>query len=395
VDYASSAAKPRRAKREARRARGPLWARLLVVFGALLMLASGTVIVGYQVVVAAATSGIDRQDLLGNAGHAGGHVTISGAKNILLVGIDARPDQDATTLVRADSIMILHIPAGHDRGYLVSLPRDTYVQIPAYNNGAHKYLGGAAKINAAFAFGGQGLTGAAARRHGFELLALTIKKSYGITFDAGAIVDFQGFQQVVKVLGGVDLCVDEKTTSIHLGYDKNGKLTSPSYKLNSDGTPAHRLAGVTPKVYNVGCRHFAAWEALDYVRQRDLLANKDTDYGRQRHQQQFLKATFKEILSRGVLTSPTKLSKVINTVGQAMTLDDGGISIEDWLYAMRGAGAGDLITIKTNDGQFNSRTIDGQSVEVLSDTSRQLLQSVRDDTVDNFVAAHVDWVSQS
>jgi len=105
--------------------RDPLWARLMVIFGALLMLASGVAIFGTKFVVAEATKSVTRQNLLGEAGQDRAHVSINGAKNILLVGVDARANQNPNDLVRSDSIMIMHIPAGHDRGYLVSIPRDT------------------------------------------------------------------------------------------------------------------------------------------------------------------------------------------------------------------------------------------------------------------------------
>jgi LCP family protein required for cell wall assembly len=291
--------------------------------------------------------------------------------------------------------MILHIPAAHDRGYLVSIPRDTYVEIPAYNNGKVKYPGGHDKINAAYAFGGQGLTGDAARSHSFELLAKTIQSITGITFDAGAIVDFAGFEQVVSVLGTVHMYVDEQTTSIFLGVsDKTGKYAQP-YHINDDGTVGYKIQGVTAQVYTVGWHDFPPYQALDYVRQRDLLANGDYDYGRQRHQQQFLKAMFKQIVSSGTLTSPTKLAKVLDAVGKAVTVDNGGVALEDWIYAMRGIDPGNLVTVKTNDGTFNSQKVNGEDVEILSDTSLELLRDVKSDTVDSFVAQHPDWVSQS
>jgi LCP family protein required for cell wall assembly len=377
------------------RGRDPLWARLMVVFGALLMLGSGVAIVGSKFLVAQATKNVTQSNLLGGAGQDRAHVTINGAKNILLVGDDQRPGQGPNDPARSDSIMILHIPAAHDGGYLVSIPRDTLTKIPAYNNGKVKYPGGEDKINAAFAFGGEGLTGDAANSHGFELLAETIKNMTGITFDAGAIVNFAGFQQVVSVLGTVHMYVDEKTTSIFLGTnDKTGKYAQP-YHINDDGTVGYKISGVTAQVYEVGWHDFPPYQALDYVRQRDLLANGDFDYGRQRHQQQFIKAVFKQIVASGTLTSPTKLAKVLDAVGKAVTVDNGGISLEDWVYAMRGVNPNDLVTVKTNAGTFNSEKFNGQDVEILSDTSMQLFNDVKSDSVSSFITAHPDWVSQS
>src|SRR5581483_4252058 len=106
------------------------------------------------------------------------HVNITGAVNVLLVGIDTRPDQAVDTS-RSDSIIVLHVPATHDHAYLVSLPRDTLVRIPA--DAKAGYAGGENKINAAFMYGSQRGGGVAG---GVSLLAATIKAAYGITFDA-------------------------------------------------------------------------------------------------------------------------------------------------------------------------------------------------------------------
>jgi anionic cell wall polymer biosynthesis LytR-Cps2A-Psr (LCP) family protein len=77
---------------------------------------------------------------------------------------------------------------------------------------------------------------------------------------------------------------------------------------------------VTPNFYAKGNHCFTPTEALDFVRQRDLLANKDFDYGRQRHQQQFLKAIMQQAVKDG-LDSPTKLPGLIKAIGKTMTVD--------------------------------------------------------------------------
>ncbi|MEN3306013.1 MAG: polyisoprenyl-teichoic acid--peptidoglycan teichoic acid transferase [Micromonosporaceae bacterium] len=374
--------------------RAPLWARLLVTAGVLLVVASGGLLLGAEVLISQATRSVTQTNLLGGAGNqasappAAHHVTITGAVNVLLVGIDARPAQ-TTQPSRSDSIIILHVPASHDRAYLVSVPRDTLVHIPA--DPKTGYTGGDNKINAAFSSGSQnggGLPG------GVSLLAATIKAAYGIGLDAAAVVDFSGFQQVVGVLGGVTMCVDERTTSIHIGFTRAGKEEVP-FTQDANGH-LYPVPGVTPQVYRPGCQHLAAWQALDYVRQRDLLANGDGDYGRQRHQQQFLKALFEQILSAGTLANPAKLAGVLDTVGKAMTVDSGGVSIPDWLYAMRGITGNGMATINTNNGHYDTVTVPGiGACEKLTATSLQLLADVRTDTVDQFVAAHPDWVSHS
>ncbi|MFF5077996.1 LCP family protein [Actinoplanes sp. NPDC000266] len=377
-----------------RKKKSPRWARLCVGFGALLMIVGGGSVVALQATVSAATKSIKQQDLLGSSTtvETEKHASVTGAKNILLVGIDQRASAKPGEPTRSDSIILMHIGADHKSAYLISLPRDSYVPIPAYDNGAQKYAGGKNKINAAFAYGSRGLTGNAALSHGFELLSLTIKKLTGITPDAGAIIDFQGFQQIVNVLGKVCMYVDEDTTSIHIGHTADGKQAAP-YDINPDGTLNHKIKGVTANFYAKGNHCFTPTEALDFVRQRDLLANNDFDYGRQRHQQQFLKAVVQQTVKDG-LNSPTKLPGLLSAIGKAVTVDSGGISLEDWVFAMRGVNPNDLVTLKTNDGKFNSESIPGVgSVQLLSDDSLALLRAAKNDTVAQFAESHPSWVA--
>jgi anionic cell wall polymer biosynthesis LytR-Cps2A-Psr (LCP) family protein len=374
-----------------------MWSRWLIGIGSLLMTASGGSLVAAQVVLKSATGAIGQQNLLGTAVNAAQrqHAEIKGAKNILLVGLDTRPSwANSKELSRSDSIILLHIPADHSGAYMISLPRDSYVSIPAYDNGKIEYPGGKNKINSAFAFGSRGLTGAAAEAHGFELLALTVKKLSGITPDAAAIIDFSGFTQVMQVLGKVCMYVDEDVTSIHVGHTADGKQAVP-YTTDAAGLNPRKVKGVTANFYAKGDHCFTPVEALDYARQRDLLADGDSDYGRQRHQQQLLKAIMKQAVHDG-LGSPTKLPGLISAIGKAMTVDTGGISLEDWAFAMKGINPDDVVTLKTNDGKFNSRSVAGVgSVEILDPTSLDMLQAAKADTMAAFVQAHPTLIASS
>ncbi|HEV7899689.1 MAG TPA: LCP family protein [Planosporangium sp.] len=358
------------APREPRR-RDPLWARLLVAIGAIMMLASGGAVIGGKVLIRQASSGIQQDDLLRGAGAS--RVSIDGPLNILLVGVDQRPD--STELIRSDSIIIAHINAAHDQAYLVSIPRDLAVQIPAYPRTGYK--GGREKINAAFAFGSQGKGG---RDGGFELLALTIQKNVapGIKLSGGAIVDFGGFQSLVNALGGVDMCIDQRVVSHHIGTDRNGKFLAPS-------------KGGKPVVYEPVCRRLEPWQALDYARQRYGLQNGD--YDRQRHQQQFLKAMLKEAKKQGVATNPVKLLQMMNAAGKAFTVDRQGVALEDWLFTMRNVINNEPMMLKTNAGQANSVKIGVEDAEQLTPQSVQMVQALRDDTLDRFVVDYPNFVS--
>lgn len=322
------------------------------------------------------------------------HADLTGPKNILLVRLGREVGDDAT-VTKPDSIMIMHISAGHDRGYLTSIPVTTLAQIPAYSNGSQSYPGGKYAIWSAYTVGAQGLGGADARAHGFALLTRTLTAMTGLTFAAASVIDYAGVEQVVNALGGVDLYVDEKTASVDVGTDdKTGKPAAP-YRINADGTVGSKVPGVTAQVYDVGNHHFTESQVVDYTRQRDLLANGDLWYGRDRHQQQLVQAIYRTIESSGTLTNPTKLQSFLGTLGQAATIDTGGPSIEDWLYALRGLDATDLISLNMNDGKLNSQKVGDQDVEILSDASLQLLRSFHDDTTDDFIMVHPDWVSRS
>jgi hypothetical protein len=50
------------------------------------------------------------------------------------------------------------------------------------------------------------------------------------------------------------------------------------------------------------------------------------------------------------LNSPAKLPRLISAIGKTMTVDDGGISLEDWAFAMKGINPDKLVTLKTNAG---------------------------------------------
>jgi LCP family protein required for cell wall assembly len=348
-----------------------------------LAVAGAGTVAGAKILINRYTSDIKQEKLLGDSGVQRQHtnlMTVQGPINILLVGVDARGTPGET--VRADSIIILHVPANHDRAYLVSLPRDADVQIPAYT--PTHFAGARAKINSAFAFGSQDGHGWGG---GFQLLAATITKLTGIHFNAGAIVNFDGFRAVVNALGGVRMCVDEKVVSIHHGKDSNGKFAKPYTETPSGGLI--RNDGVTPDTYYPGCQQMTGWQALDYVRQRKLIP--DGDYGRERHQQQFLKAMMDKATGNGLLSNPGRLDAVIRAAGAALTVDNGGVPFQDWAYTLRNLRASNVVLVKTNGGQFQSFWVGGELRERLIPDSIEMLQSIRTDQLEAFLAGHPTW----
>ncbi|UWP87177.1 LCP family protein [Dactylosporangium fulvum] len=376
----------RRQARSGRSRKDPLWARLSLLFGALLLVASGGVLVGGKVLLDHYSGQITHEGGLGDAAAEG--ASIDGPINLLLVGIDERVGNEAMG-VRADSIIIAHVPSSHDAVYLTSIPRDTRVQIPS--SPKTKYDGGTGKINSAFQFGYQNGGG---RDGGLELLARTVSSLVGgLKFNGAAIVNFDGFKGLVDALGGVHMCVDEKVTSVHTGWDtRTGKEGVPYY-FNADGNPTGLKPNMRPQIYEVGCYDMAAWEALDYVRQRDKMANNDGDYGRQRHQQQFIKAMAAKATSAGVVANPIKVNKVLNSVGRAVSFYDNNVELADWIFTLKGIKPDRMVTLKVNNGKFNSQSINGQWYEFLDDTAKELLTAIATNQVEAFVAAHPELIS--
>jgi LCP family protein required for cell wall assembly len=352
-----------------RKRKDPWWARITLVFGALLMMASGAGIVGSKWFISSATSSVAQDNLLGGTkkSAAEGGASLEGPIDLLLLGVDARKRWDDDQL-HADTIIVLHIPASHDQAYLISIPRDTEVEVPAF--GKSRYPGGTAKATEAFYHGAQNGAGKAG---GAQLMAQTLKNATGLSFDGAAIIDFGGFRGVIDELGGVRMCVDQKVTSKHMVYvdgDKQMYVGDP------------RVAGkrTKPVVHEVGCRDMPGWLALDYARQRYGL--KNGDYDRQRHQQQLLKAMAKKASSGGVLSNPLKVNDLIKAAGKAFVLDTGGASVADFMFTLKGVAANDLVLLRTNNGTFSGN---GRGREQFNETSREMFDAVREDRLADFI----------
>ncbi len=347
--------------------KSPLWAKLLIGFGVAVLAVSLGAYATVNLVLHKIDTSVDQEQLLPTAAAVAPEGrTIDGAMNILLLGTDERPGLPG---IRSDSIIILHVNKNHDGLYLLSIPRDTLATIPPYPK--TNYKGGRGKINSAFEYGSRNGVG---RSGGFELLATTVSNLTGIRFNGAAIINFAGFTSIVEALGGVYMCVDEETMS--WDHDTNGKEW---FK------PAKRM------VYHVGCQDLLPWQALDYVRQREFL--RDGDYGRQRHQQQFIKAVAKAAISKG-MTNPTKLGKLLEAAGQALTVDLQGIDLKDWVFTIKGLPIDNMVMLRTNGGNFAKVACpDGLDCEQLTAESLKMFEAAKNDTLEGFVKSHPTWIA--
>lgn len=345
-----------------------------------LVVFAGAALAGYQVLMARYAGAVVEGDLFESGGAKPAAREIKGPLDILLVGIDPRR---AEARPLADSIMIMRVNDTHDEAYLFSLPRDLRVQIPPFPKAG--YAGGNDRLNAAMAHGSVVPEGNPSAEQGFQLLAKTVGALTGITeFDAGAIVNFAGFQKIVDAMGGVDMYIERDVRSEHRQPDGTPRQLNP-YRQTYVGPQAE---------YKKGLRHLNGWQALDYVRQR-YPANgvPDGDYGRQRHQQQFIKAMAGKAFSAEVLTNPLKLDEVLRAAGKSLIFNGRGNSVVDFAFALRNLRPDSIRTIRLPgeavmvDGEYRG--------ERLRPVAEEFLASLPEGNLADFLVAHPELLNQA
>lgn len=203
--------------------------------------------------------------------------------NVLLVGTDGRDriSEQERKQYRlggrpcncTDTMMIVHLSQDRQRASVVSLPRDSYAELPEHvdQNTGKRHGPHPVKLNAAYAEGGPALT------------VRTVEKMTNLKIDHYLEVDFTSFMRTVDVLGGVRICTAEPVKDSHTGLDLPA------------GT--HTLSG---------------GQALQYVRSRHI--DGASDLGRMKRQQHFLAALIDQATSSRVLLNPLKFRDVTTAV---------------------------------------------------------------------------------
>jgi len=257
-----------------------------------------------------------------------------GATDILLVGDDSRTDAQGNPLpdrvlkgllrttfdagVNTDTIMILRLPNNGGPTYAVSIPRDTYVDIPGYQKD---------KINSAYGV----LT---ARTHstaaGQKALIETVQNLTGAHIDHYVEVNLYGFYLLSKAVGGVEVCLKHATSDPDSGSN-----------------------------FRAGTQLVSGANALSFVRQRKNLPNGDLD--RIVRQQVFLASAARKVLSAGTLTSPTALSALLDAMKKSLVTDP-GLDFPSLVQQLQGlaSGAMEFVTIPVVNS--NARSASGQSI---------------------------------
>lgn len=365
------------------RGRSKRWRRWVAVIGVLAVL-------GGAAVVAARLAGLEYRfptsDLFAGGDSFGGDPSpspspspepgadITGPLDILLVGIDPRESKPEWQ-PHADAILILHVSRSLGRGYLFSLPRDLILEIPAYEPSG--YGGGTGRVLSAMTFGSRVAgTDIPDVQQGFGLLAETVRRYTGIErFDAGAVLNFGGFTDLVNAIGGVEIRLDMRIASLHREPDGRHRQPQPG----GGGYVGPQ------RVYEPGRHQLEGWEALDIARQRYLPGG---DYTRQLHQQRLIRGLVQEVTDQRLMTDPVRLGRVLDAVGEALVFDGRDHTIIDYAFALRDLDAGAIQLVGLPGGAvFSGGAYQG---EALRPVSEDFFRAVRQDRVSRFLRDHPD-----
>jgi LCP family protein required for cell wall assembly len=210
-----------------------------------------------------------------------------GTLNVLLLGSDRRSGIG----FRTDTILIASVQPATGLVALISVPRDLYVYLPGYT---------VSRINTAWIYGETlGYPGG-----GPQLLFDTVRYNLGIPIDRYALVEMTGFQQIVDVLGGVDVRVACDFT--------DWRLRRPD--LPQQAVSSWALFTIPP-----GVVHMDGDDALWYARSR----SRSSDFDRARRQQEVLRSIYRAGLHPDVLARIPELYRALQSaVKTDADLDD-------------------------------------------------------------------------
>lgn len=224
----------------------------------------------------------------------------TGDETYLIIGTDTRAGASGAVGAgteaeaegaRADTVILVNIPADRSRVVAVSFPRDLDVTRPVcrgWDSTTGEYTSETFpaaegdKLNATYALGGP------------KCLVKVIQKLSGLKIGHFVGMDFAGFESMVNEVGGVEVCTPTPLVDGELGT-----------VIETAGT--HTLSGR---------------QALDYVRARKVESEGNGDYGRITRQQKFLSSLLRSAMSNRVLFDPGKLNGFINAFTRATFVEN-------------------------------------------------------------------------
>ena len=267
------------------------------------------------------------------------------AVNILVLGTDSRtsasdPSQWKEGAQRTDAIMIIQVSGDRKTVSVMSIPRDSWVEIPGHGQG---------KINAAYSYGGPSLT------------IHTVENLTGIHIDHFAVANFESFVALTDEIGGVRI-----------------NLKTPQ-----------TLAG---KELGAGAQVLDGQQALAYARERSSLPNGDFD--RVKRQQTWMRSIVSRVLTNGTLSSPTALYSFLKTASRTVAVDESFTlnQMQSLALETRHLHSND-IAFMTVPTAGTGTSVDGQSIVTLdADADTPLFNAFAEDRVSAYLTEHPDAV---
>ncbi|GHF23017.1 LytTR family transcriptional regulator [Amycolatopsis deserti] len=266
-----------------------------------------------------------------------------GGDDILLVGADARTDMQGNALplqvlktlrteqtsgVNTDTIIVVRIPKNGAKPFAVSIPRDTWIDVPRGGQGKINSVYGVAKQAKADELRRQGKRDAAeverdSDQAGRQALVQAVQDFTQVRIDHYAEVNLLGFYLITEALGGVEVCLNHATEDKDSGAD-----------------------------FRAGVQTVSGGEALSFVRQRKNLPRGDLD--RIVRQQAFLSSALHKVLSAGVLANPGTLGDLTDALHRSLVLDP-DFDLLQFADKAKGLASGDVtfttIPVITIDGR--------------------------------------------
>ncbi|MEV7417090.1 LCP family protein [Streptomyces sp. NPDC089919] len=276
-----------------------------------------------------------------------------GAMNIALIGSDSRDGANGRygkglITHNSDTLMVLHLSADHERATVVSLPRDSWVDVPSCDLGGGKTSRPTkAKINSAFAVGsshGGGVAGGAA------CTIKTVELNTGLHIDHFMEIDFSGFKHMVNALGGVQMCLPKAVK------DKKASLD-----------------------LSAGCQKLDGEQALGFARARYSLGD-GSDIGRIGRQQELLNTIFATVQQKK-LDAPA-MYRLADAATKSLTVDSklGGLSALLGLAQDFQGMSKDQLTFLTVPNYPRSLDVPSDKANVVwKSSAKELFAALRDD----------------
>ena len=223
------------------------------------------------------------------------------AVNILVVGTDSRNgasgelgagDADDVPGLRNDSTMVIHVSADRSRVQIISIPRDTLVDIPAckHRDGTTSEPTTDDMFNNAMVYGANGGDDPQDIAPGIACVRSTVEKLSGMSIDAFMVVDFAGFINMIDALGGVWFNIPER-------------IEDDSAQLYIDE----------------GCWKLSGTHALAYMRSRKGQGD-GSDISRIGRQQQLISAMLRELQDKNYVTDPGSLINFLQAAISAVNV---------------------------------------------------------------------------